>query len=135
MPLMLDTIELDDQIQWIDEFTWDAVAQEQERSITGALLVMEGVKLHGRPITLQAGGGAWTPLSVVRQLEALRDQRLKVMPLVLPDGREFWVMFSRADGQAPLEAAQVFRRAYLDDTEYDITIRLITVAPPPPESP
>ena len=39
----------------------------------------------------------------MRQLEVLRDQRLRVMPLVLPDGREFSVIFNRADG-APLEA-------------------------------
>lgn len=130
MPLMLDTVELDEQIEWIDEFSWDAVAQEQERSITGALLVQEGTRLHGRSITLQSGGGAWTPLSVVRQLEALRDQRLKVMDLVLPDGRAFSVMFNRSDG-APLEATQVFRRVVLEDTDYDITLRLITVAPPP----
>ncbi|HCA6600448.1 TPA: hypothetical protein MX174_006696, partial [Pseudomonas aeruginosa] len=101
--MRLDAVELGDQFEWVDEFTWDAVAQEQERSLTGALLVQEGTKLHGRPITLRSGGGVWTPLWVVRQLEVLRDQRLRVMPLVLPDGREFSVIFNRADG-APLEA-------------------------------
>ncbi|MDF5937492.1 hypothetical protein P4234_00090 [Pseudomonas aeruginosa] len=35
----------------------DAVTQEQERSLTGALLVQEGTKLHGRPITLRSGEG------------------------------------------------------------------------------
>jgi len=134
--MMLDSIELDDQLEWTDEFTWDSVAQEQERSITGALLVQEGIKLHGRPITLQANGGAWTPLSVVRQLEVLRDQRLKVMDLVLPDGREFSVTWNRANGQAPLEASQVHRTVNPGPAEdYEITLRLITVAPPPPETP
>ncbi|WP_240441918.1 hypothetical protein, partial [Pseudomonas aeruginosa] len=84
--MRLDAVELGDQFEWVDEFTWDAVAQEQERSLTGALLVQEGTKLYGRPITLRSGGGVWTPLWVVRQLEVLRDQRLRVMPLVLPDG-------------------------------------------------
>ncbi|MEF0783260.1 hypothetical protein PX156_12995, partial [Pseudomonas aeruginosa] len=93
--MRLDAVELGDQFEWVDEFTWDAVAQEQERSLTGALLVQEGTKLHGRPITLRSGGGVWTPLWVVRQLEVLRDQRLRVMPLVLPDGREFSVIFNR----------------------------------------
>lgn len=127
--MMLDSIELDDQFEWADEFDWDPVAQEQERSLTGALLVQEGVKLHGRPITLKSSGGVWTPLSVVRQLEALRDQRLKVMPLVLPDGREFSVIFNRSSG-APLKASQVFRTANPSpDEDYDVEISLITVAP------
>ncbi len=65
--MRLDAVELGDQFEWVDEFTWDAVAQEQERSLTGALLVQEGTKLHGRPITLRSGGGVWTPLWVVRQ--------------------------------------------------------------------
>lgn len=129
--MMLDSIELDDQLEWTDEFDWDAVTQELERSIGGALLVQEGIKLHGRPITLKANGGVWTPLSVVRQLEALRDQRLKVMSLVLPDGREFSVIFNRADGP-PIKATQVFRTVNPSPAEiYDIELRLITVAPPP----
>ncbi len=133
--MVLDGIELDDQFEWTDEFDWDAVTQEQERSITGALLVQEGTKLHGRPITLKANGGVWTPLSVVRQLEALRDQRLKVMDLVLPDGREFTVIFNRAGG-APLKATQVFRTVNpAPDEIYDVEISLITVAPPPPVIP
>jgi len=134
--MMLDGIELDDQFEWTDEYDWDAVAQEQERSITGALLVQEGTKLHGRPITLKANGGVWTPLSVVRQLEALRDQSLRVMDLVLPDGRTFSVIFNRAGGTPPLKASQVFRTVNpAPDEIYDVEISLITVAPPPPETP
>lgn len=126
--MMLDSIELDDQFEWSDEFDWDAVAQEQERSLTGALLVQEGVKLHGRPITLKANGGVWTPLSVVRQLEALRDQQLKVMPLVLPDGRVFSVIFNRASGPS-LEVVPIFRTVRPGpDQIYDVIIRLVTVA-------
>ncbi|MFB8828331.1 hypothetical protein ACE0DR_00960 [Azotobacter sp. CWF10] len=40
--MMLDSVELDDQFEWVDEFEWDAVAQEQERSVSGALLIQEG---------------------------------------------------------------------------------------------
>ena len=50
--MLLDSVELGDQLEWVDEFTWDAVAQEQERSLGGQLLVQEGLKIHGRPITL-----------------------------------------------------------------------------------
>lgn len=127
--MRLDSIELDDQFEWSDEFDWTAVAQEQERSITGAFLVQEGLKLHGRPITLKSNDGVWTPLSVVRQLEVLRDQRGRVMPLVLSDGREFSVIFNQAEGK-PLEATQVIRRVSPpDDWPYDVNISLVTVSP------
>lgn len=129
--MMLDSIELDDQFEWVDEYEWDVIAQEQERSLSGALLVQEGVKLHGRPITLSSNGGVWTPLSDVRQLEVLRDQAGRVMPLTLPDGREFFVIFNRING-APVEARQLERLVSPpDDHPYDVTLRLITVAPPP----
>ena len=128
--LLLDSIELDDQFEWVDEFEWDAVAQEQDRSLAGNLLVQEGLKVHGRPITLRANGGVWTPLSTVRSLEVLRDQVGRVMPLTLPDGRVYSVIFNRADGP-PLEAAPIERLVNPGpDEPYDVSIRLITVAPP-----
>lgn len=128
--MMLDSVELDDQFEWVDEFEWDAVAQEQERSVSGALLIQEGVKLYGRPITLKSNGGVWTPLSVVRSLEVLRDIPNKVMALTLPDGRAFSVIFNRADGAA-LEAVPIERLVNPgDDHFYDVNLRLISVAPP-----
>lgn len=128
--MMLDSLELDDQFEWVDEFEWDAVAREQERSVSGALLIQEGVKLHGRPITLKANGGVWTTLSVVRSLEVLRDIPNKVMGLTLPDGRAFSVVFNRVDG-APLEVTPLERLVDPDDDHlYDVNLRLITVAPP-----
>lgn len=127
--MRLDSVELDDQFEWVDEFDWDAIAQVQERSVTGVLLVQEGQKVHGRPITLQSNGGVWTPLSVVRQLEVLRDQLGRVMPLVLPDGREYSVIFDRTNG-APLTAKQIHRTVNPGaDESYDVNLRLITVAP------
>jgi hypothetical protein len=139
MAMKLDTLALDDeyalggdQLEWVDEFTWDPVAQEQERSLSGALMVQEGVKLYGRPITLASNGAAWFRLSVVRQLEALRDERGRVMLLTLPTGVQHHVIFNRAAG-APLEAAPLWRHVNPGaDRLYEITLRLITVAPPTP---
>lgn len=128
--LTLDGLALDPQHQWTDEFEWDAVEQEQSRSLNGKLIVQEGVKLYGRPVTLEANEGAWTPLSTVRALEALRDERGRVMLLELPDGRSEYVIFNRGNGAA-LQAQQLFRLVNppLDDL-FELTLRLITVAPP-----
>lgn len=135
--ITLAGIALDDHHEWTDEFQWSAIEQEQERSLSGALIVQEGLKKYGRPITLAANNAAWTPLAVVRQLEELRDQLGLVMQLELADGRAFHVIFNRVDGD-PLEAQQLVREVEpRPDSDYLITLRLITVAPPPepPASP
>ncbi len=129
--MKLDDIEFDDPFDWVDEFTWSAVEQEQQRGLSGALLVQEGLKRFGRPITLASNGGVWTPLKTVRAVEALRDVPGKVMALTLADGRAFSVVFDRTGG-APLEAIPVERQAVPGPEEpYEITLRLLTVAPPP----
>tara|TARA_R100001230_G_C5686964_1_gene196968 strand:- start:1308 stop:1739 length:432 start_codon:yes stop_codon:yes gene_type:complete len=141
MPLTLGAVDLaadpdlaGDQMEWVDEFDWDAITQSQERGLTGALLIQEGVKLHGRPITLQSNGGAWFTLATVRALEALRDQPSAVMQLVLPRGDQYWVTWNRESGP-PLAAKQVIRSQDMADTVYELTLRLITVAPPPEPEP
>jgi len=135
MYITLDDVQLDDQIQWVNEFEHDAVAQTQERSITGALLVQQGIKLHGREIDLRSNGGAWTPLSVVRRLETMRDEWGRVMLLTLADSRQFHVIFNRASGP-PLTAEPIFREAYpTADSVYSINLRLLTVALPPEPDP
>lgn len=141
-PLVLGGIDLaavpdlcGDQMEWVDQFDWDPVAQVQDRSLKGALIIQEGVKLYGRPITLASNGGAWFTLETVRALEALRDQPGIVMPLTLQDGSEHFVTWNRAEG-SPLQATQVFRRSNPSpDCEYELTLRLITVAPPPAPPP
>lgn len=135
MYITLDDVQLDDQLQWVNEFEHNPVEQTREHSITGALLIQEGAKLHGREIDLRSNGGAWTPLSVVRQLEAMRDQVGRVMLLTLADGRQLHVTWNRTGG-APLTAEPVFREAYpAADSIYHIDLRLLTVAPPPEPAP
>lgn len=129
--MILDSIDLGD-LHWVDEFEWDQIAQETQRSVSGQLLVQAGVKHHGRPITLASDGGEWTPLAVVRSLELLRDTLGKVMQLSLPDGRQFSVIFNRES--APLEAVPLFRQINPGPEHlYEITVRLLTVEPPEPE--
>lgn len=136
--LILDSLDLGadptlggEQLEWVDEFEWTPIAQEQERGLTGKLLVQQGSKLHGRPITLKSNGGAWFRLETVRALEVLRDIPGRVMPLQLPDGRSFHVIFDHSQG-APLKATPLWRQvAPGADHLYEIELSLLTVAPPP----
>lgn len=142
MQLTLDEIDLADnpdlggeQLEWTDEWDWNAVEQEQERSLTGALIVQEGAKLYGRPITLSSNGGAWFTLAKVRELEALASVPGAVHLLTLPTGAQHYVTWNRVAGPV-VQARAVYRIVNPDpDWLHELTLRLITVAPPPEPAP
>jgi len=137
--LTLDSVDLaanpdlcGDQLQWTDEHTWDAVEQGQDRSLTGALIIQEGVKLYGRPITLASNEAALFTRTTIEALQALRDQAGIVMLLTLPSGAQHYVTWNRTAG-APVEAVPLWRRVvYQPGDLFFLTLRLITVAPPAP---
>ena len=52
---------------WPDEYSWQAVEQRTQYTITGAIIVESAAKQAGRPITLESG--AWFTRT---QLETLR---------------------------------------------------------------
>lgn len=65
------TIDLPNDMLWVDEYDWSAVEQATEYSVTGALLVDAAARLAGRPITLAADEGyGWITRSVLDQLLA-----------------------------------------------------------------
>lgn len=58
-------------MDWVDEFSWSPVAQTKTYTTTGALLIEEGTRQAGRPITLEGRiDTAWCPRSMVDQLRA-----------------------------------------------------------------
>ena len=140
--LTLDSIDLaadpelgGEQLQWTDEHEWDPVEQNQDRSLGGALMVQEGAKLYGRPITLASNDAAWFTKVTVDALQALRDQPGIVMLLTLPGGQQHHVTWNRVAG-APVEAVPLFRQVvYSSGDLFLLTLRLITVAPPSAPTP
>ena len=126
--MQLDTIILPDDLLWINEFDWNSVEQNVERSLTGALLVQEAQLTHGRPKVLSGNGEAgWVSRLTIKKLFALSKAANKAMSLTLPDGRQFSVIFDRSNG-APIEAEQVLPFAYPEDGDvYLLTLRLLTV--------
>lgn len=56
-------------LDWVDEFSWSPVQQTKTYTITGALLIEEGTRLAGRPITLEGRiETAWCARSTIKQL-------------------------------------------------------------------
>jgi hypothetical protein len=125
-------LDLDPDLYWQDEFDWYAIEQSAERGLTGALIIDEGTRLDGRPITLTPpdDNAAWKPRATLTQLQAWEEQSGLIMTLSLRDVL-YSVQFRRFDG-APIEARPVifvadpaaggFGDAFLT------TLRLITVS-------
>ncbi|WP_067582835.1 hypothetical protein [Endozoicomonas ascidiicola] len=128
--MQLDDITLPDDLLWINEFQWNPVEQNIDRSLTGALMIQEGALTYGRPITLTGSGEAgWVSRLTVKALLALSKSAGATMRLTLSDGRNYSVVFDRSNG-APVEAEQVMTAAYpTDDDFYFLTLRLLTVEP------
>ena len=128
--MLLNTITLPDDLLWINEFDWNPVQQNLERSLTGALLVQEGQYSYGRSIVLSGNNEAgWVDRSTVKAILALSETPNSVMSLTLADNRVFSVIFDRSDG-SPIEAQQILPFAYPgDNDQYFLTLRFLTVAP------
>lgn len=102
MAITLDTITLPQGLRWSDEFDWSPLAQATEYSLTGALIVHQGEKQAGRPITLEGGKDfAWLTRTEVAALKALLDAG-EEMTLTLHDSRAFIVLPAN---DAPLAVA------------------------------
>ena len=70
--MLLDTVTLPDDLLWINEFNWNPIEQQANRSLSGALLVQEQTLLYGRSIILSGGQEVgWVKRSTVAEVLAL----------------------------------------------------------------
>ena len=108
------TLLLPTDLLWVDEFEWHEIVESAERSLSGALVIDQGRRLRGRPITLQAPdeNAAWLERSVLAQLAAWEKVAALTMQLNLR-GQPFNVRFRRWDG-LPIEARS---RLFVSDPE------------------
>lgn len=122
----LETIELPQDLRWIDEHDWQAVAQTQpERTLSGSQIIQQGVKQAGRPITLSADN-VWIPLATVRKLRDWTDVPELKMTYTHYDGRVFNVIFALHEQAVKAEPVQ-FTTPEQDNERYTATIKLLTI--------
>ena len=122
-----ETLALPADLQWQDEMDWNAVAQAApQRTLSGALVIQQGTKLNGRPVTL-SGDWAWHRRSDLLRLREWGDVPELVMTLAHPDGRSFDVIFRLHEKQFAKAEAVAFCAPETDDTPYLATINLMTV--------
>lgn len=122
----ITTINLPPELQWRDEFAWTRVEHSTDYSLTGSLVVQEGVRQDGRPITLYGGtGSAWATRSTIEALYALASIPNQVMTLNLW-GTVYSVIFRRP----AIEAQEIVRIANpTADQFYSLTLNLMEITP------
>lgn len=122
-----ETVPLEDGFLWSDEFSWKAIEQNQAYAMDGTLIIQEGKKKSGRPITLQPADPqmGWVKLRELRTVlewSKLQDENFRLQFEHPHDSRQFKVKFNHQDGA--LEAAPVkgIPAVSLDDY-FNVTLR------------
>ena len=121
------TLTLNPDLYWSDEYNWNPVGQEVDRSVTGSNIVQVAGMVSGRPITLEPedDGSAWSARTQVEQLRNWAAVPGKEMTLTL-GGIARKVIFRHQDGG--FEARPVLHyREMIGADFYLITLRLMEV--------
>lgn len=124
--ITLETIQLNPDLVWNDEFSWAPVEQAIQRTITGALIISASTRLGGRPITLQSedDSSAWMSAATVAALRNLAVSTGRVMTLTLR-GTNRSVIFRHHESPA-FEAIPIVR--YDDGADwYRVTLKLMEI--------
>ncbi len=120
----LDAVALPEELVWRDEFKWTPVKQSIEYTLPGAQIIDSGVKLAGRPISLN-DENAWVDYMTLNALYA-KLQADSEMVLTLIDGRVFNVRFDHQN--TPLTATPVIDYNHPDNNDfYRLSLKFITV--------
>lgn len=120
-----DTVTLTDDLQWVDEFSFNPVRETKEISVTGAIILQLGTLVAGREITLKSPDdrSGWVPYSAVAQLQEwklIAGQELTLTVRSVP----YTVVFRHADGA--LEVTPVVDYSDYNSTDWClITLRFM----------
>lgn len=103
-----ETVPLEDGFLWSDEFAWKPIEQNQEYAVDGTLIVQEGKKKSGRPITLlsKTDKQGWikrAALSKLQDWSALQNEQFTLVFEYPHDTRQFNVIFNHQDGAIEAE--------------------------------
>ncbi|WP_234197137.1 hypothetical protein [Pseudacidovorax sp. NFM-22] len=128
-----DTVELDADLRWTDEFDWSPVIESRDRSLTGALLVDSSELIAGRPITLAPfdADSGWMTRGQALALRQWAAEAPDAAMTLTWNGAAYAVRFRHpsAEGEQPAVGAEpvVFYADPQDEDPVLVTLRLITV--------
>ncbi len=122
-----ETVPLEDGFLWPDEFSWKAIEQSQDYAMDGTLIIQEGKKKSGRPITLQPADPqmGWIRLRELRTVlewSRLQEENFKLQFEQPHDSRKFTVKFNHQDGALEATPVKGIPAVSLDDY-FNVTLR------------
>ncbi len=122
-----EELEFDQDMHWTDEFSWSAISQTQPvYSLAGAVLVQQGIKQAGRPITLD-GDWVWYGRTLVETLRGWTDVPGLKMTLTHYDGRQFTVGFRYHDTALNKVEPVRYATPEVGTDRYTLAIQLMTM--------
>ena len=105
----LQEIALSNDLLWANEFDWAAVESTNTYTLTGALIIEQGTKQSGRPISLTADPEmAWvtrSTLDLLRAAAAIQGRKFRLTFEYPTDVRTFVVIFDTTSD--PIKASPV----------------------------
>ncbi|MFW1859228.1 hypothetical protein [Acinetobacter defluvii] len=115
---------------WSDEFDYKPIEQKQQFAIDGSLIIQEGKKKSGRPITLVPAndGMGWIKrreLSKLQDWSALQDEQFTLEFDYPHDNRRFNVMFNHQDGAISNPKTVKDIPTVSEDDYYSVTIKFL----------
>ena len=125
-----ETVPLENGFLWSDEFDWKPIEQNQERAIDGTLIIQEGKKKSGRPITLSPSDSqGWikrSSLSILKDWSALQAEQFTLIFEYPHDTRQFNVIFNHSDGAINAKPVMGFPTVS-DGDYYEVTFKFLEV--------
>ena len=104
---------LPNDLLWSDEFEWSPVVANNTYTLTGSLVIQQGVRQAGRPISLKAPEQdmAWVTRATVQKLRdwsAIAGRQFRLVLEYPTDSRQWVVVFAHADDPIGAEPAKGF---------------------------
>lgn len=108
----LEELLLPNDLLWSDEFDWSPVEATNTYTLTGSLIIEQGTKQAGRPISLGAEPDmAFVTRATVQTLRnwaAIAGRKFKLVFQYPSDTRQFLVVFNHADEPISAEPVKGF---------------------------
>ncbi len=125
-----EAVFLENGFFWSDEFDYKPIEQKQQFAVDGTLIIQEGKKKAGRPITLvpATDGMGWIKrrdLSTLQDWSALQDEQFTLEFDYPHDNRRFNVIFNHQEGAITNPKPILGFSPVSDDEFYSATFKFL----------
>jgi hypothetical protein len=97
----LGGVEFPESVQWLDQYQFSPVAQEQDQTLGGQAVVYSMALTNGRPVTIELEDNeTWADQDFVDSIMAMASQAGAVFTFIWDNDETFNVMFRHHDPPA-----------------------------------